>query len=162
MLPGSAPRATARSGTGRAAEPSLARADSRRAAGERRVLLVAAYVREHARCACSGSSGPMPIDPRQPLSEMGLDSLMAVELRNMLGRPRPEAAAGHAAVRLPDASRRSLDFLDRELRSSSDPSGSEDAPPRLPSEADARRSTASRSSPTRKSTGCFAERIETS
>ncbi len=57
----------------------------------RRNLLVA-FAREHA-SAVLGLGAAVMIDPQQPLQELGLDSLMAVELRNKLaaglGQPLP-------------------------------------------------------------------------
>lgn len=52
--------------------------------GNRRSLLRAA-VREHAGHVLGLDPG-RPVDPRRPLSELGLDSLMAVELRNRLSQ----------------------------------------------------------------------------
>jgi acyl carrier protein len=46
--------------------------------------LLLAHVREQA-AKVLGSDANDTIDPRQPLQELGLDSLMAVELRNLLG-----------------------------------------------------------------------------
>jgi NADPH:quinone reductase-like Zn-dependent oxidoreductase/acyl carrier protein len=58
----------------------------------RRHALVMAFVGEHAARAL-GLGSSKPIDPRTPLGELGLDSLLAVELRNtlgtMLGKPLP-------------------------------------------------------------------------
>jgi NADPH:quinone reductase-like Zn-dependent oxidoreductase/SAM-dependent methyltransferase/NADP-dependent 3-hydroxy acid dehydrogenase YdfG len=51
-------------------------------AAKRRTLLVG-YVREHV-SRVLGLGAPEAIDRKQPLTEMGLDSLMAVELRNLL------------------------------------------------------------------------------
>ena len=50
----------------------------------RRHALVTAFVRDHAARAL-GLSSSMVLDPRTPLGELGLDSLLAVELRNALG-----------------------------------------------------------------------------
>ncbi len=52
-------------------------------ANERRPMLVA-HIREQVRRAL-GFDARYAIDDRRPLSDIGLDSLMAVELRNMLG-----------------------------------------------------------------------------
>jgi NADPH:quinone reductase-like Zn-dependent oxidoreductase/NAD(P)-dependent dehydrogenase (short-subunit alcohol dehydrogenase family)/SAM-dependent methyltransferase len=52
-------------------------------ANERRPLLIA-HIRDQVRRAL-GFDARYTIDDRQPLSDIGLDSLMAVELRNMLG-----------------------------------------------------------------------------
>jgi acyl carrier protein len=46
--------------------------------------LVAAHVRQHVGRVL-GLDAPQELDPRQPLIELGIDSLMAVELRNSLG-----------------------------------------------------------------------------
>ena len=54
---------------------------------ERRDLLLA-QIRQRATAVLGLDAGQAP-DPRQPLNELGLDSLMAIELRNALG-----AAAG--------------------------------------------------------------------
>jgi NADPH:quinone reductase-like Zn-dependent oxidoreductase/NADP-dependent 3-hydroxy acid dehydrogenase YdfG/SAM-dependent methyltransferase len=50
----------------------------------RRYELLLAFVSEHV-ARIIGATSPQAIDPRQPLKELGLDSLMAVELRNRLG-----------------------------------------------------------------------------
>jgi hypothetical protein len=49
-----------------------------------RMKLLAAHVRERA-ARVLGAASPDLVDPRRPLNEQGLDSLMAVELRNVLG-----------------------------------------------------------------------------
>jgi NAD(P)-dependent dehydrogenase (short-subunit alcohol dehydrogenase family)/acyl carrier protein len=54
------------------------------APASRRRPMVAAFVRERALRAL-GMDSAKPIDPRTPLGELGLDSLLAVELRNTLG-----------------------------------------------------------------------------
>src|SRR5690606_22004553 len=51
---------------------------------DRRRDLVLAFVHEQALRGIGGGSGTS--DPRQPLNELGVDSLMAVELRNLLGK----------------------------------------------------------------------------
>jgi acyl carrier protein len=51
----------------------------------RRAPLMTSFVREHALRAL-GVDPAKPIDPRTPLGDLGLDSLLAVELRNTLGR----------------------------------------------------------------------------
>ena len=52
--------------------------------GQRHRLLLE-YIRGQA-LKVLGLEASHPIDPRQPLADLGLDSLMAVELRNLLGR----------------------------------------------------------------------------
>ncbi|MBI3243490.1 MAG: SDR family NAD(P)-dependent oxidoreductase [Chloroflexi bacterium] len=51
----------------------------------KKLSVLAAHVREQA-IRVLGLNPSQAIDPRQPLNEMGLDSLMAVELRNALGQ----------------------------------------------------------------------------
>lgn len=60
------------------------RAQIAAAPAARRRPLVATFVREHAARAL-GLDRARPIDPQMPLGELGLDSLLAVELRNALG-----------------------------------------------------------------------------
>jgi acyl transferase domain-containing protein/NADPH:quinone reductase-like Zn-dependent oxidoreductase/NAD(P)-dependent dehydrogenase (short-subunit alcohol dehydrogenase family)/acyl carrier protein len=72
-----------------AAADSAARADDLRqqlleAPESRRHALVTTFVRDHAARAL-GLAASNTIDPRTPLGELGLDSLLAVELRNTLG-----------------------------------------------------------------------------
>jgi acyl transferase domain-containing protein/NADPH:quinone reductase-like Zn-dependent oxidoreductase/SAM-dependent methyltransferase/acyl carrier protein len=72
-----------------ASSAPIARASDLRAqlsavAVSRRRPLVATFVREHAARAL-GLDRARPIDPQTPLGELGLDSLLAVELRNALG-----------------------------------------------------------------------------
>jgi NAD(P)-dependent dehydrogenase (short-subunit alcohol dehydrogenase family)/acyl carrier protein len=55
------------------------------APASRRRPMVTAFVRERALRAL-GVDPAKPIDPRTPLGDLGLDSLLAVELRNTLGR----------------------------------------------------------------------------
>jgi acyl carrier protein len=50
----------------------------------RRYEMLLAFVSEHVARIIDAPS-PQAIDPKQPLKELGLDSLMAVELRNRLG-----------------------------------------------------------------------------
>lgn len=52
--------------------------------GRRRSLITATIAREAA--AVIGYAADREIDPRQPLGDLGLDSLMAVDLRNRLGQ----------------------------------------------------------------------------
>ena len=59
-------------------------ADLRDATPLRRHELLLSFVSEHV-ARVIGATSAQSIDPRQPLNELGLDSLMAVELRNRLG-----------------------------------------------------------------------------
>lgn len=54
------------------------------APAHRRARMVADFVRERALVAL-GMDLARPVDPRTPLGELGLDSLLSVELRNVLG-----------------------------------------------------------------------------
>jgi acyl transferase domain-containing protein len=75
-----------------AAAPVELRAELEAAPQGRRRPMVAAFVRERALRAL-GVDPSRAVDPQTPLGEMGLDSLLAVELRNTLatalGRPMP-------------------------------------------------------------------------
>ncbi len=69
---------------------------------ERKLDAVIQTVRaEVARVLSLGRAGAVPAD--RPLRELGLDSLMAVELRNALGRRAGADAPGEPRVRPPDA-----------------------------------------------------------
>jgi NADPH:quinone reductase-like Zn-dependent oxidoreductase/acyl carrier protein len=59
-------------------------ADLQDATPLRRQELLLAFVADHV-ARVIGAQSAQSIDPRQPLNELGLDSLMAVELRNRLG-----------------------------------------------------------------------------
>jgi len=94
-----APRPDRAASTEPAATPQRdLRAELAAAPSGRRTALLLDHVRG---CAgrVLGLSTDQPLDPRQPLQEMGLDSLMAVELRTMLGvgleldRPLPATLA---------------------------------------------------------------------
>lgn len=65
-----------------AADPALLQELSDAPANKQQQILLE-HVREQARMIF-GLDASYPIDPRQPFSELGLDSLMAVELRNAL------------------------------------------------------------------------------
>ncbi len=81
---------TVAAGAGGSARPAAARAptgirETLRAAPPNRVrALLLAHLREQA-VRVLGLAAGRQIDPRQPLQELGLDSLMAVELRNVVG-----------------------------------------------------------------------------
>ncbi|MGE0158274.1 MAG: SDR family NAD(P)-dependent oxidoreductase [Gemmatimonadales bacterium] len=81
-LPAAPVRKTA--GTPGAERRSSLRADLDGAPAARRHALVAAFVRDRALRAL-GVDPTRNVDPRMPLGEMGLDSLLAVELRNTIG-----------------------------------------------------------------------------
>ncbi len=72
-----------------AAAPADGRAEIEAAPVGRRPALITALVTRIA-AGVVGFAADRQIDPRMPLSELGLDSLMAVDLRNKLGR-----ALGH-------------------------------------------------------------------
>jgi acyl carrier protein len=61
-------------------------ADIREAFPEERRDLLVAFVREHVAAVLRRDPGEGPIGRRQSLMDLGLDSLMAVELRNRLTR----------------------------------------------------------------------------
>jgi len=68
-----------------AAPASSMLADLLEATPARREQLLLEFVREHVARVVAAPSA-QTIDPREPLNEMGLDSLMAVDLRNRLGK----------------------------------------------------------------------------
>lgn len=79
----------ARPRTGKTAPPAGKVPDLRRklddAPPSEHPRLVAGYVREQA-LRVLGIAPTQPLDPRQPLQELGLDSLMAIELKDALSR----------------------------------------------------------------------------
>jgi acyl transferase domain-containing protein/acyl carrier protein len=97
-----------------AAGPDLRRRLREALPGERRGILGREVVVQAARAL--GIDPGLPVDPGQPLSELGLDSLMAVELRNSLGKalgatlpatvifdhPSPEALTDYLARQVLD------------------------------------------------------------
>ncbi|HEX3850494.1 MAG TPA: beta-ketoacyl reductase [Polyangiaceae bacterium] len=70
--------------TAEAAKGDSLRQQLAEAVPSRRKPLVAAFVRERALRAL-GVDPAKPVDPRTPLGDLGLDSLLAVDLRNTLG-----------------------------------------------------------------------------
>jgi hypothetical protein len=64
--------------------PAAIIADLQAATPARRHELLLTFVAEHV-ARVTGAPDWRGIDPRQPLNELGLDSLMAVDLRNRLG-----------------------------------------------------------------------------
>jgi acyl transferase domain-containing protein/acyl carrier protein/protein-L-isoaspartate O-methyltransferase len=65
-------------------EPDLLRRLKQTAPNQRREILIEALGRQAANVLAL--SGAKAVDPARPLQELGLDSLMSVELRNMIGR----------------------------------------------------------------------------
>jgi acyl transferase domain-containing protein len=78
-----APAAGAAAAAGAPGAEELRRELAAAAAGERRGVLARFLRRQVAKVL--GLDGGQAIDGRQPLAELGLDSLMAVELRNVIG-----------------------------------------------------------------------------
>jgi NADPH:quinone reductase-like Zn-dependent oxidoreductase len=70
---------------GKSSSQTDIRASLESAPASRRPAIVSAFVRERALRAL-GLDPSRAVDPRAPLGEMGLDSLLAVELRNTLGK----------------------------------------------------------------------------
>ena len=78
-------RAGARSGAPESTPATTTLLDElREASAARRLEALGAFVGDHV-ARVIGAPGRDAVDPRQPLNTMGLDSLMAVELRNRLG-----------------------------------------------------------------------------
>lgn len=132
LAAGSGAGATRANGPSTAAPAAAANLQQQLAAAphSRRRPMLAALVRERALGAL-GMNPAQPLDPRVPLGDLGLDSLLAVELRNTLGtavgRPLPATLLfDHPTV---DAL---ADFLMAELFPATEPASQAAAAPEAP------------------------------
>lgn len=101
------------------------------APASRRRPLVAAFVRERALRAL-GVDPAKPVDPRTPLGDMGLDSLLAVELRNTLGHALGQALPATLLFDYPTIDALTDHLLDSVLREPSQSSAESDLPAAAP------------------------------